>query len=431
MRLEINAGGLDSFFNGVSSFTSSGINTGNNNNLINSFQTVQNKTNNICGGVGTLGVALGYIQIRKSGEEARNIAVENVKSKTDSLIQTALRVDNEVATMVRSSQEEFYKTNPWLRPPSPPSDWDRFWGGVADTAKECWEGVVDFYIEHKKIIDTILIVTVAIFAVAVVFMTGGMSLAPMLAAGLSFLGVGAGTALTIATYASLAVAGIAVLSGVFSSALNVIDIWWEIDNPAFNAWQKGLNFTSALSNGLYSLGSFYNASHGISNQALKSYSRAWLKDSEFRSAILGANKFNFRLEPNSSTFWAGLGKDGEDAAKMYASRTGRSTLETTLEQQNIPRPADDLGWRSGSASYAMRSSGGVEARLGEELGKIRPDDKMIGATWLKTESILVNINPHITSIDGLTRTFQIGSLFTGIMSLGECVSSAFGAAAGQ
>lgn len=421
MRLEINSGGLDSFFNGVSSFTSSGINTVNNNNLINSFQTVQNKTNNICGGVGTLGVALGYIQIRKSTEEARNIAVENVKSKTDSLIQTSLRVDNEVATMVRSSQEEFYKTNPWLRPPSPPSDWDRFWGGVADTAKECWDGVVDFYIEHKKIIDTILIVAVAIFAVAVVFITGGMALTPMLAAGLSFLGVGAGTALTIATYASLAVAGIAVLSGVFSSALNVIDIWWEIDNPAFNAWQKGLNKASAWTNGFYSLGSFYNASHGITNQALKSYSRAWLNDSEFRSAISGANKFNFTLDPNKSTFWAGLGEDGAKSAQETAAISGRSTLAETLNSQKIPLPTD---WRPASASFALRSSGEVQVLLGDGLGKILPDGRIIGEIWSNTESILLNINPYVTGIQGVARTFQIGSLFTGIISFEEAAISA-------
>jgi hypothetical protein len=97
MRLEINAGGLDSFYNGVSSFVSSGASAAGSNNLINSLQAVADKTNSISGGVGTLGTALGYIQTRKAAEESRKIAVQAVKNQTGSFIQAAIRADNAVA----------------------------------------------------------------------------------------------------------------------------------------------------------------------------------------------------------------------------------------------------------------------------------------------------------------------------------------------
>ncbi len=130
MRLEINAGGLDSFFNGVCSLITVGINNATSDSLINSFQNVTNKTCGISGGVGTLSTALGYINTRKTAEETRKIAVQNVRGKTDNFIQTSLRVDKSVAGIVKNSTEAFYRTNPWLRPPAPPSDWDRFCSGV-------------------------------------------------------------------------------------------------------------------------------------------------------------------------------------------------------------------------------------------------------------------------------------------------------------
>ena len=144
MRLNINAGGLDGFFNGVCSFLSGEVSEANSNHLINSLSNIVNKTNNLNGGVGELSIGLGYVQTRKAAEESRKIAIDNVKSKTDGFIQMALRVDAEVAAMVTSSQEAFYQTNPWLRPPTPPSTWDKIWDTVGDTFSKCWNGVVEF-----------------------------------------------------------------------------------------------------------------------------------------------------------------------------------------------------------------------------------------------------------------------------------------------
>jgi hypothetical protein len=221
MRLEINSGGLDSFFNGVCSFINAASNTYNSDKLIGSFQKVVNKTNNISGGVGTLSTAVGFVRARKTAEETRKTAVQGVKNKTDSFIQTAIRVDNAVATSVNKSKAEFYKTNPWLKPPSnlekflkgvgggiktfcgvvgyigeQLGNWvadklKQVWDGVVDVAKKCWDGVVKWYNDHP-IISRIVIGVVAVAAgLALTILTGGAALPFLIGAAVL---VGSGTA---------------------------------------------------------------------------------------------------------------------------------------------------------------------------------------------------------------------------------------------
>ena len=119
----------------------------------------------------------------------------------------------------------------------------------------------------------------AALAIAAVVMTGGAALVPLLTA----LGAAAGTAANI----SLAVAAIAVVSTIGAAALNIVDTWGDIDNPAFNALQSALNWTSMISNGLYSIGSIYNGIKGIGNAALREYSKSWIRNANFRNAISG------------------------------------------------------------------------------------------------------------------------------------------------
>ena len=146
------------------------------------------------------------------------------------------------------------------------------------------------------------------------------------------MGVSAGTALTIATVTSLVVAGISVTSALVSSTLNIVDTWGDMsNNPTFNAWQTAMNWTSMISNGFYSIGSIYNGIKGISNTSLREYSKNWLTNSDFRNAIVGADKFNFSVKSNSSTFWTGMRDNGgEHVAKNYVKRYGGSSLETTI-----------------------------------------------------------------------------------------------------
>ena len=173
MRLEINSGGLDSFFNGISTFFNSNKNSSKTDKLIKSIEKVENKTEDLTGGVGSLSSALGYLRTRKSIEENRQVAIDNVKKRTDSLIQTAKSVDKSVAQAVTMTTEKFYQTNPWLRPPEPANALEKLWDGMIEVAEYVWGGLVEFYEEHP-IISKVLI---AAAVLAVTYCTFGISAA--------------------------------------------------------------------------------------------------------------------------------------------------------------------------------------------------------------------------------------------------------------
>lgn len=274
MRIEISAGGIGGI--SVADFQSD-MQTYivNAESVISSFKVVQNSTCNLNGGVGSLQGALDEIDQRVASEAAVQNRAQHVQSKAADFIQLAERIDKQVAVDVNQNKDELYRVNPWLRPNVSAEDtpwyedaWNwlcdkgeqiadglkKAWDWTKDTAKKAWDGLVEFYIENKKIIDTVLIVVGAIAAIAAVVFSGGTALVPLLGA----IGVSASTATVI----SSAVAVLAVVSTVASSTLNVIDTWAEIDDPTFNAWQTGLNITSAVSNLVYSIGNIYNAAKG-------------------------------------------------------------------------------------------------------------------------------------------------------------------------
>lgn len=250
LRLEINAGGLDGFFNGVCSFIAAGNNNAASDSLINSFQNVANKTSGLSGGVGTLNIALGYISTRKTAEVSRKIAVQNVKGKTDRFIQTSVSVDKAVAGIVSRSTEEFYRTNPWLRPPAPPSNWDRFCSGVGGAISsfcssvgdvinsigdvvgnigkffksigevfiDVLNGIKEFFATHWKEI-LIVVATIAVVVISVV--TGGAAaVAAAVAAGATASAAASGVA-----FAFLISASVGALCGaggqLFSDVLSI------------------------------------------------------------------------------------------------------------------------------------------------------------------------------------------------------------------
>ncbi len=281
MRIEINSGGLGAgiaiaeYQLNMADFLSDSQK------VISSFKTVVSKTCDLNGGVDTLQGAVDDLSFRIREEEEKYEAAVAVQKKSNDFLDLAIRVDKQVATLVNKNKEEFYKTNPWLRPvveeerPWYEKAWNwlcgkgeeiaeglkKAWVWIKDTAKKAWDGLVEFYNDHKKIIDTILIVVGAVAAIVAVIASGGGALIPLLTA----LGCSAGTAALI----SGSVAVIAVVSTAASSTLNVIDIWAEIDNPTFNAWQKGLNITAGVSNLLYSIGGIYNSFKGITPEQTK------------------------------------------------------------------------------------------------------------------------------------------------------------------
>ena len=237
--------------------------------VISSFKAVSNSTYELSGGAGNLQSAISDISSRVQHEIEKKEAAINVQKKSNDFLELANRIDKSVSTLVNKNKEEFYRVNPWLKPPESQVEekpwyektWDWLCGkgeALVDGAKKAWDGLVEFYQEHKKIIDTVLIVVGAVAAIAAVVVTGGLALVPLLGA----IGVSTATAITIST----AVAVVAVVSTVVSSTMNVVDIWCEIDNPIFNTFQKAVNVISAVSNITYSIGNIYNSIKGITPQ---------------------------------------------------------------------------------------------------------------------------------------------------------------------
>lgn len=75
---------------------------------------------------------------------------------------------------------------------------------------------------------------------------------------------------------------------------------------------------------------------------MREYSKAWLKNPEFRNAISGADRYGFALKPDASTFWSGISdkgmKNGEFITSNCADKMGRTTLESTLTSNGIDMP---------------------------------------------------------------------------------------------
>ncbi len=281
MRIEISSGGLpgliavqDYQFNmqAVVRDTDS---------LMSCFKTIQSETDSLNDGSGRLQDAMNELSVCLQNEQIRKEEAEGVRKKTNDFLDLAIRVDKQVAVLVDQSRNEFYSVNPWLRPPVPEDEkpwyeqaWDwicgktgefvngikEAWNWIADTAQKIWDGLVEFYEANKKLIDTIVVIALAVAAVVAVVGTGGaggLALAPLLIN----LGASAAAAETI----SLVVAATAVVSTIGAAAMNVADIWMEIDNPIFNAFQSSFNVISGISNLAYSVGTIYNSVKHITN----------------------------------------------------------------------------------------------------------------------------------------------------------------------
>lgn len=366
--------------------------------------SLKSKALNIRKTVCDLDDVIGMIQASTEIQEQKAESLEAFRRKTEEFAADAVRIDEDAAAVINQSKEDFYNKYNYLKPDAEKNFLEEWFDNAAEWCAEHWQ----------EIAATAAIIVGAALAVAAVVATGGAALVPLLTSLLTAVGVSAGTAVTAATIISFTVAGIAMVSTIGSSALNIADTWGNFDNPVFNTLQSVLNWTSMISNGLYSVGSIYNGIKGIQNGALREYSKSWWKNPEFKSAVSGADKYPFSVQRDKSTFWAGLGEDGQYAAKDEAVRFGRTTLESTIESQKIAKPVSDPAWDSASASYAMRSSGRVMTVMNKDvLGTISPKGKMIGRTWLTIEKVLLNVNPHVTGIDGAMRTLTIRALLSG------------------
>ena len=244
--------------------------------VISSFKTIQNNTANLNGGAGNLSSAMDDISARIRAEEQKKIDAEAVLKQSVNFTNVTEQVDQQVAVLVNQNRDQFYHVNPHLMPPATEEEkgwleqaWDNVKQGfkeagekikeaftaIGDTLKKGWDNLVEFYQEHKKIIDTILAVAGAVLAIAAVVASGGLALVPLLGA----LGCSVG----VATAISMTVAVAAVVTTVLATSMNVADIWFDIDNPTFQAWKNGLTIASGVLNFAYSIGNIYNSVKGV------------------------------------------------------------------------------------------------------------------------------------------------------------------------
>ena len=271
MHIEINAGGLGAgiavaeYQLNMSGFISDAED------MIASFKAVTGRVCELSGGVGSLQDPLEELEARIALEEQRLQTARDVRKKSNDFLDLAVRVDSQVADLVEVNQEEFYRVNPWLRPPEPEEkawyeeawDWlcgvgeavkeglEEFVDWAGETLKNAWDGLVEFYNEHKKIIDTILVVVGAVLTIAAIIGTGGWALAGMTSLIMAIGGCSAATAATI----SAAIAVTAIVTTSATAILDIVDIWCEIDNPIFNFVQNSFRFVSAVTTFVYTVGS--------------------------------------------------------------------------------------------------------------------------------------------------------------------------------
>lgn len=152
MRIELNYGGLMSGaaisgmttdFSGLIRKTES---------MVDAFCAVKKQVHSMSGGVGNLRSSLDSLEARIAIEEDKVEAIKEVKRKTEDFIELTERVDGSVASLVRKNKDEFYRVNPWARPPQ---EEDKAWyekvgewlKEKADQLNEAFDALVDFAVD--------------------------------------------------------------------------------------------------------------------------------------------------------------------------------------------------------------------------------------------------------------------------------------------
>lgn len=269
MRIEVNTSGavgmasLNSFQSNMTSFIS------NTEKVIKSFKTVRSGIYDLPGGESGLQEAVEDISTRIQQEETKKENASKVMQKSTDFMILVKRVDAEVSRTVLVKREEFYSVNPWLRPPLTYDEknllqkagsyiWDHTVGKVVsvvvwatDSLGKAWTHITDFYHEHEKLINGILLVGGAIVSIGLIIASGGLGLVPLL----TFVGVSEGVAAVI----SGTVAVIAVVTKTVSTVLQVLDLCYDIDDPVFRKVLAGFRIAETISNGLYTIGDVTDA----------------------------------------------------------------------------------------------------------------------------------------------------------------------------
>ena len=399
MHIEISAGGLggaiaiSEYQSNMSSYLSDAER------VISSFKAVTSSTYALNGGVGNLQSAVDELSARVEAEiQKKNDAIA-IQEQSNDFLDLAMRVDQQVSVIVEKNKEEFYRVNPWLRPAAAVEETTWYeeawawlcgvgeavadgvrqaWDWVSDTAIKAWNAAVAFYQEHKKVIDTILIVAGAVAAIVAVIATGGVALVPLLGA----LGVSAATAITISTV----VAVVAVAATAVGSILNLIDVWCEIDNPVFNTFQKALNIISTVSNLTYSIGSIYNSIKQINPQQYIAAQQTYDNVSQLSMDQISAiTKYTGNDYTNINDSLRGLDTATAENAKTI------ETMRSVLDHSSLP---NDMTLYRGTTTRALGDLQGLSP--GELVGKSFVEQGFMSTSTSSTISNAFSGDLHIT-----------------------------------
>lgn len=230
-------------------------------------------------------------------EFAKKSSLSLAYEKLNTLIADTGLVDMKASSKIRERKDAFYDRYNYLKPECEKTKKEKrkerraerwqnfkdFCSGVGNAIKNLVSNVIEWCNSNiGKIVLGVVAVVGAILIIVAVVASGGLALVPLLTA----WGLSAG----VATAISLTVATVAVVSTSLALIPNSIDLAAAIDevvdpennkisdfnkflhsSDAYNNFQTTMNITSAISGGVYSIGSMYNASKGITNADLKQF----------------------------------------------------------------------------------------------------------------------------------------------------------------
>lgn len=419
MRIELNTGGLSSgavisgFQTDFSSLQSKSQS------MISALQAVKSFVHSMNGGVGTLQGAVDQVSSRQSSEDAKSSKLDEVASKANGFVELARRIDLEVGGLVNQNKNEFYDVNPWSRPPEPEREkkwYEKAYDWVCDRGREAAESIKKAWTSVKewcssnvgKIVLGIVAVVGAIAIIAAVICSGGLALVPLLTA----LGCSAG----LATGISLTVGAVAVISTSLALIPNTLDLAAAVDevvdpesnkisdfnnklhqNEAYNTFQKTTNIISAVSGGVYSIGSMYNGIKGVSNAELKTFKAQNFTREEINLAVKqdAALKQYATALNNSSNPNLAKGNYGEMLEDKIMRMDGYKRISNTMVTDyttKFPPGIDGVYERSGQFVIG-------EAKYNtSQLGHLVDGTKQMSSNWIMR---------NLSSAVGDSKAFEI------------------------
>lgn len=189
---------------------------------------------NIC----DLSSIVSSIQASSQTQEEKADALDTFNQNMGQFIEDTVRIDNEVADMVRQRKDDFYEQYNYLKPASEMNGWEKFCDGCAKAGEWCKE--------HWKLVVTIVVAVIAVVALVVItVVTAGAALGPILT-----IAVGVCKGIITGTI-------IGGLMGGMSSVADGESFWAGFEDGAFSGMITGAIF-GGMGGGFKALGSSCN-----------------------------------------------------------------------------------------------------------------------------------------------------------------------------